>query len=147
MPVDVRVDLPDMDKLSDGLRLRVMGQAVDIVKKHTHELVPVGKTHNLANSIRGGVGQRGAVGVVKAGASHAWLVTHGTSAHSLKPVKAHALAIQSAGHVVMRATAEHPGSKPNPFLIKALQESAGELDAILGSKGEQLIAKAIADAK
>lgn len=49
------------------------------------------------------------------------VVEMGTDAHSIDPVNAKALRFTSGGGVVFAGHVDHPGTKPNPFVERAMR--------------------------
>lgn len=57
--------------------------------------------------------------------SYAAMVHDGTRSHKIRPKSAKALRFRVGGKVVFAQVVNHPGTKPRPFLDKALREIAG----------------------
>lgn len=51
-------------------------------------------------------------------------VNDGTRPHQIRPKRAKALRFKVGGRTVFAAVVNHPGTKPNPFLDRALREVA-----------------------
>lgn len=56
--------------------------------------------------------------------SYAQMVNDGTRPHIIRPRRAQALRFTIGGRVVYAKVVHHPGTRPNPFLDKALQQVA-----------------------
>lgn len=52
---------------------------------------------------------------------HAYLHHEGSRPHLIKPDKKQVLRFQSKGQIVMTHLVRHPGTKPNPYLTRALR--------------------------
>ena len=59
------------------------------------------------------------------------LILEGTDAHVIEPRQAKALRFSSGGQVVFAARVEHPGTKENPFVQRAIREVVLESVALL----------------
>lgn len=85
----------------------------------------VGKrTHNLEHRIVKRVVQINGVPVVQVGAvgvKYALWHHEGTRPHVIRPVRAKALRFEVDGNVVFARRVNHPGTKPNRYLINALR--------------------------
>lgn len=138
-----RVDLPNARAVSRETLRELMPQMVEVVKSEALERTPVGKTRNLVKSIFGRVEQGGMQGAVGSKAPHAHLVHEGTKAHAVTLHGARALAIPSGGHVVYRSSAQHPGTRANPWLKQSLESSSDALAGMLRHAGEAALTEAI----
>lgn len=56
--------------------------------------------------------------------AYAEMVNDGTRPHLIRPRRAKALRFTVGGRVVYAKVVHHPGTRPNPFLDKALQKVA-----------------------
>lgn len=54
--------------------------------------------------------------------SYAQMVHDGTRPHTIRPKRAQALRFRIGGRVVFAKVVHHPGTRPRPFLDKALRE-------------------------
>lgn len=138
-----RVNLPNAAAVSRETLRALMPQMVEMVRDEAVSNTPVGRTRNLVKSMFGRVEQGGLQGVVGAKAPHAHLVHEGTAAHAVTLHGARALAIPSGGHVVYRGSAEHPGSRANPWLKESLERSGDALAGMLRHAGEAALSEAI----
>lgn len=73
------------------------------------------------------VGRRGPEAGVISDTDHAVFVHEGTAPHTIKPRFAKKLVFfwRKAGRVVSFDSVKHPGTKPNPYLVKALRAVFG----------------------
>lgn len=73
------------------------------------------------------IGRAGPEAVVVSDTDHALFVHEGTEPHTIKPRRANQLVFfwRKAGRVVFRDKVRHPGTKANPFLVKALRAVFG----------------------
>ncbi len=135
-----RIELPDPEKLSAELVRAAMPRATELVKDRAVKEAPVGPTGNLRRGIEARVEKGGLQGVVASTARHTFLVHEGAKAHGIKIVKKRALKLQSG---LLRASAQHPGTKGQPFLVKALEESKADLERMFRQDGEEILKKAL----
>lgn len=143
--IEAQVQLPQSDAVSAAAAKAAMPHIVRVVAEEAARRAPVGRTKRLKDSIEGKVDQGGRRGVVAATAPHAHLVHEGTKAHATalkRRSKARALAIPVRGRLVFRHSAEHPGSKRQPFLTEAVTHSRGQIERVLRQHGEQIIERA-----
>ena len=61
-------------------------------------------------------------------ATYAMYVICGTAPHEIRPVNARVLAFEVAGKMVFAPLVRHPGTKPNPFMQKAVETARGKVD-------------------
>jgi len=61
---------------------------------------------------------------VIAGTSYALAHHQGTRPHVIRPVRKKALRFVSGGAVVFATSVNHPGTRPNPYLVSALRHVA-----------------------
>ncbi|MFE0545213.1 hypothetical protein [Streptomyces sp. NPDC058891] len=66
-------------------------------------------------------GARGLEGVITCDHPAVRFVIEGTRPHVIRPRRARALRFEVGGQVVFAAYARHPGTRPNPFLQRALR--------------------------
>ena len=137
------ITFPDVGKVSTELLAELMPAMVHVVAVRAKERAPR-RTGKLANSIEERVEEDGARGAVAAVARHAHLVHDGTGAHPIVAKHGKALTV-FAGGVVLRKSAQHSGSKGQPFLREALEESGGDLAEALRGGGEAALKRAIGE--
>lgn len=121
-----KLECPPLEELEPKIRRRIMRRAVRIAGQRARELVPdsgVAHKSKLRKSIRWDVLDAGMTGRVKAKAPHAHLVHDGTKPHTIPapkdPLKRRKAFPLFAGGRAMR----HPGARPNPFLVRAAEET------------------------
>ncbi|EMF20424.1 hypothetical protein H114_32814 [Streptomyces gancidicus BKS 13-15] len=66
-------------------------------------------------------GPRGLQGVVRCDHPAVHYVLRGTRPHLIRPRRARALRFQADGQTVFSQLVRHPGTRPNPFLQRALR--------------------------
>lgn len=100
---------------------RIQRQVVFLAKRY------VGKqTHRLEQSIRGRVMRSGDGGILIEVTAHdnkALMHHMGTRPHLITPRTGRAVRFNSRGRMVYARVVHHPGTRPNPFLVKALREA------------------------
>lgn len=127
------VDFPAPDHVSEELLRQVMPDLVEIVAERAREIVPR-RRGTLGNSIETRVEEEGARGAVAATARHAHLVHEGTTHHPLRAT-GRAMVIATGAGLQLRKSAEHPGTRAQPFLRDALEQSGPEiLQALTGNE-------------
>ncbi len=140
MAVLYTLDWPDNEVHSREVLRAAMWDMVQIVYAEAEERVPVGPTGNLKKSLGARVEKNGERGIVYARARHAYLVHEGAAAHVIpradKPRKSRVLAIPTAGGLIFRGSARHPGTTGQPFMKEAMEASRAELERVLAEKGE-----------
>lgn len=147
MAVLYTLDWPDNDAHSREVLRLAMWDMVQVVYAEAEERAPVGQTGNLKKSLGARVERRGEQGIIYARARHAYLVHEGAAAHRIpragKPRKSRFLAIPTSGGMIYRGTAMHPGTRGQPFLKEAMEQSKAELEAVLVRKGESYLKEAL----
>lgn len=97
------------------------------------------KTGKLARSIVKEIDEDGEASI-KALAPHAVYVIKGTAPHEIRPVNASVLAFKAAsGDMVFTRLVRHPGTKPNPFLQKAVDKAREKVEQIFSELFVELI--------
>lgn len=74
------------------------------------------------------------------GAFYGAFVRGGTAPHVIRPRKAHALHFQVGGQDVFAMKVNHPGTQPNPYHVRALNQVRGGIAAILERTGGKITA-------
>jgi beta-phosphoglucomutase-like phosphatase (HAD superfamily) len=92
----------------------VTGEGFFLVRQET----PRGKTERLVRSIS--KRSSGLEGEIRVGEPYGIFVASGTKPHIIRPVRASALRFEVAGQVVFAKRVQHPGTKPNPFVKRAV---------------------------
>ncbi len=146
---EARIEWENPEELSASVVRAVMGAAVVVVAEEARRRAPR-KSGNLAGHIvtRVEPTRESYAGSVRAQARHAYLVHEGSKPHRIAPREngrrraggeaRRALAIPTAGGVVLRRSAEHPGARGQPYLTEALEASRARLGEILSTAGAQL---------
>jgi hypothetical protein len=86
------------------------------------------RTGRLAGSIVKEVGDSEAE--IQALAPYAVYVEKGTAPHEIRPTTASVLAFEAGGKIIFTALVRHPGSKPNPFMERAAEDTRSKTEAI-----------------
>lgn len=135
-----RVDLPAPSDVSAELMRKIIPKATKLVKDRALKEVPIGPTGNLKKGIQDRVENHGLQGVVASTAPHTFIIHEGSKRHRIVPVKKRALKLPG-GYI--RAAAEHPGTKGQPYLTKALAESGPEVERMFRQEGEGFLKKVL----
>jgi len=97
------------------------------------------KTGKLARSIIKEIDEDGEASI-KALAPHAVYVIKGTAPHEIHPVNASVLAFKAAGRdMVFTRLVRHPGTKPNPFLQRAVDKAREKVEETFAELFVELI--------
>ena len=97
------------------------------------------KTGKLARSIVKEVDEDGEAKIM-ALAPYAVHVIKGTSPHEIRPVNASVLAFKAAGgDMVFTRLVRHPGTKPNPFMQRAVDKAREKVEEIFAELFVELI--------
>jgi len=124
------------EKLSGSLRQELIERLADIAWNRAFYSAPW-RTGKLAGSIVKEVGDREAW--IKALAPYAVFVEKGTAPHLIRPVRASVLAFEVGGEMVFTGLVRHPGTRPNPFLHRAVDEARAKVDEIFADLWQELI--------
>lgn len=106
-------------RLPGGIVDRDLRRRADRVAARARQTAPGGMRDRISVDLAGSGRQRRAVVVVDHPA--AVFVIHGTRPHVILPRRARALRFTASGRVVFAARVNHPGTRPNPFLLRALE--------------------------
>lgn len=98
-----------------------------------------GKGERLV-SVHGHGSGDGRVARVHAGGRVAHLITGGTAAHPIRPHRAHALAFAGPARGLV-ASVRHPGTRPDPFVARGVDDSQGAIASITDTAGDELAAE------
>ena len=97
------------------------------------------KTGKLARSIVKEVDDDGEAKIM-ALAPYAVHVIKGTAPHEIRPVRASVLAFKArSGDMVFTRLVRHPGTKPNPFLQRAVDKAREKVEEIFDELFEEMI--------
>ncbi len=110
-------------KLSGPLRQKLISRLADVAYFSAFYGAPW-KTGFLAGSIVKEVGVNEAS--IDAVAPYAVFVEQGTVPHEIRPMQASALAFEIGGQLIFRKLVRHPGTKPNPFMQRAAEDTAAQ---------------------
>jgi hypothetical protein len=119
-----------MQKLSGPLRQKLIEKLADVAYVSAFFGAPW-RTGRLAGSLVKEVGDGEAS--IQALAPYAVYVVNGAAPHEIRPVNARVLAFEVGGKMVFTAIVQHPGTKPNPFMQRAVEDAR--------SKAEELFAE------
>ncbi len=114
-----------VQKLSGPLRQKLIEKLADVAYVSAFFGAPW-RTGKLAASIVKQVGDGEAS--IQALAPYAVYVVNGTAPHEIRPVNARVLAFEVGGKMVFTAVVQHPGTKPNPFMQRAVEDARGKAE-------------------
>ena len=112
-------------KFSKELRQKLIEKLADVAYASAFYGAPW-KTGWLAQSIVKRIEEYEAY--IEALAPHAKYVVKGTSPHEIRPVNSSVLAFEVAGRMVFTPLVRHPGSKPNPFMQRAVEDARNKTE-------------------
>jgi len=115
-----------LDILSKELKQKLIERLADVAWSSAFYGAPW-RTGRLAGSIIKEVGDGEAE--VQALAPYAVFVDKGTAPHEIRPVNASVLAFEAAGEMVFTRLVRHPGTKPNPFMERAAEDTRSKAKA------------------
>ena len=73
-------------------------------------------------------------------APYAVHVVNGTAPHEIRPVNASCLVFEPAGGgLVFTQLVRHPGTKPNPFMMKAAEDARSKADEVFADLWLELL--------
>ena len=126
------------ETLDTELRQMLVERLADVAYSEAFYGAPW-KTGKLARSIVKEIDEYGKA-TIKALAPHAVHVIKGTAPHEIRPVNASVLAFKLAGrNMVFTKLVRHPGTKPNPFLQRAVDKARENVEEIFTELFEDLI--------
>jgi hypothetical protein len=76
---------------------------------------------------------------IQALAPYAMYVVKGTAPHEIRPINASVLAFEVGGKMVFTPLVHHPGTKPNPFMQRAVEEARSKVDEAFAELWLELI--------
>lgn len=124
----VRLDRAELNRTITNATRRELREAGRQVVNRAKVLAPV-RTGRLRSSIRADPPRifslRGSL-TVGSDLEYAAMVNDGTRPHRIRPRTKRALRFVVNGQVVFARVVNHPGTKPNPFLDRALREVAAQ---------------------
>ena len=123
-------------KISGPLREKLIERLTDIAWTAAFYGAPV-RTGYMASTIYKQVsGSEGTVGI---GASYGKFVVEGTAPHEIHAPIGKVLSFVVAGNRVFTPIVHHPGTKPNPFMDKAVEEARGKVDETFANLWLELV--------
>jgi len=124
------------EKLGGPLRQKLVEKLADLAWANAFYGAPW-RTGRLAQSIVKEVGE--AEAWIKTLASYAVYVEKGTAPHLIRPVRASALRFETAeGDIVFTQLVRHPGTRPNPFMQRAVEEAQGKVEEVFADLWSEL---------
>jgi HK97 gp10 family phage protein len=153
----IRGSVPNLAKLGPEAALKALPEVVIAVKEQAIREAPkkrgASSKKSIVSRIGGKVRQPGIEGVVWSNAPHSHLIEFGTAPHSLATGsgksksrrKSKVLKIFGSGDI-LRASAQHPGSRANPFMERAIPNADAKIERILQAAGDEAIKNNIVDA-
>jgi hypothetical protein len=112
-------------KLSGPLKQKLIERVTDIAFAEAFWGAPV-RTGYLASTVYKQVSD--SEGIVGVAASYARVVVEGSEPHEIRPANGEVLAFMIAGKMIFTPIVHHPGTKPNPFMQKAVENARGRVD-------------------
>jgi HK97 gp10 family phage protein len=126
------------DTLDKELRQMLIERLAEVAYTEAFHSAPW-KTGKLARSIVKEIDKDGEASI-KALAPYAKYVIKGTAPHKIRPVNASVLAFKAmSGDMVFTRLVRHPGTKPNPFLQRAVDKARENVEEIFAELFEELI--------
>lgn len=124
------------EKLSKELRQKLIEKLADIAYAAAFWGAPW-RSGKLAGSIvKEVVDGEASIGAL---ASYAVYVVKGTAPHEIRPVNASVLAFEVEGGMVFTPLVRHPGTKPNPFMQRAVDVARDKVDETFAELWLELI--------
>ena len=123
-------------RLSNEVKKKLIERLADITYAAAFYRAPW-KTGKLASSIVKQVSRDEAS--VEALAPYAAFVVKGTAPHEIRPVNASVLAFEAGGRMVFTPLVRHPGTKPNPFMEKAAEDTRSKAREVFDDLWLELI--------
>jgi HK97 gp10 family phage protein len=125
-------------KLDEETRQKLVKRLAEIAYYEAFYGAPW-KTGKLARSIVIDFDEEGEA-KLQALAPYAKFVVEGTRPHKIYPVSANVLAFKAkSGDLVFTKLVRHPGTKPNPFLQRAVDKAREQIDDIWNELFEDLV--------
>jgi hypothetical protein len=125
------------EKLSGPLRQKLIDRLVDVAWSSALWNAPR-RTGKLCSTIAKQVGDGKAS--IDALAPYAMYVVRGTRPHLIRPVNVSVLAFEgSNGKIVFTRLVHHPGTKPNPFMQRAVEDARSRVEEVFAALWLELI--------
>jgi len=125
-----------VDKLSRELRQKLIERLADVAWASAFYGAPW-RTGRLAGSIVKEIGD--AEAEVQVLAPYAVFVEKGTAPHEIRPVNASVLAFEAGGRIVFTPLVKHPGTRANPFMERAAEDTRSKVGAVFADLWLELI--------
>jgi hypothetical protein len=123
-------------KLSGPLRQKLIERVTDIAWAKAFYGAPI-KTGFLASTVYKQVTE--GEGIVGVAASYAKFVVEGTAPHEIRAPDSGVLSFMVAGKRIFTPIVHHPGTKPNPFMQKAVDEARSKVDGTFAELWLELV--------
>lgn len=147
MTVEVEVSLRGLDfesvaeTLDEETRMLLVERLLEVAYSEAFYGAPW-RTGKLARSLVKEVSEDGEA-TLKALAPYAKFVVRGTRPHVIRPSRANCLFFKTkGGDLVFTRLVRHPGTKPNPFLSRAVDKTREQIDDIWKELFEDLVEEA-----
>ena len=138
-------EMPDILAMEPKMRSKVLRRAARVLKLAIQARVPV-RSGLLRKAIRYTVSRGALQAKVRATkAPHAHLVHDGTKAHTIHAkTKESARAGWQIYHGSIHTAVKHPGSRGNPFMTDAAEESSAEVERVMKQTAKEVLAEVAA---
>jgi hypothetical protein len=124
--------------LSGKLKRMLVERLAEVAYNEAYHGAPW-KTGKLAKSLVKEVDEDGAA-VIRALAPYAKCVVKGTAPHEIRPVNVSCLAFEAAGgDMVFTRLVRHPGTKPNPFIERAVEKTRDHVEDLFAELFMELL--------
>lgn len=138
-PVRVVGKIPDLSNVPRDISRKALRESVNILRKYARQEAPK-RTGRLRSQMRTSVSPGKSEGRVRAAAPHAHLVHEGTRAHWIPKLGSRKRGVRVGGRWFRHV--RHPGARKNPFMTRALGRGQPEVDRIMDSIGDAVLAQA-----
>jgi HK97 gp10 family phage protein len=157
----IKGTVPNLAKLGPEAAVKALPEVVIAVKEQAIREAPkkrgASSKKSIVSRIGGKVRQPGVEGVVWSNAPHSHLIEFGTAPHSLATGSGKSKSLRKSkvqkifgnGNILRRLNSDvmqHPGSRANPFMERAIPNAAGKIERILQAAGDEAIKNNIVDA-
>jgi hypothetical protein len=157
----IKGTVPNLAKLGPEAALKALPDVVIAVKEQAIREAPkkrgASSKKSIVSRIGGKVRQPGVEGVVWSNAPHSHLIELGTAPHSLATGsgksksrrKSKVQKIFGGGDILRRLNPnvmQHPGSRANPFMERAIPNADSRIERILQAAGDETLQRNIVDA-
>lgn len=148
--VEIKVTITGLDDFAEGIKMApqetvkelstAINKSILVIHNQALREAPVNKQTgggNLRQNIKSRMVSR-LIGEVASLAPYSVFVHEGTSPHVIVPVNKRVLANVRTGQIFGKRV-NHPGTKANPFLYRALERSANKIEQILGDASLKIV--------